>query len=185
MEDINLTKQAFFHIASSLSRDDKVNLYRVSKCIDDLIAYTNKYNKWDDFAPIFDGIHFFIRVKKFHTIADWWFKQTIEILKHVYVKFSIFADDYDVIVNYIHDSDSLNNVLDFLSLFLINDKFHSKYYPRSSDCPYCYQEIYFNKIFDKILASSPNKEQRKKFDNIINALCNYGFYQSVKEYCEQ
>ena len=185
LEDINITKQAFFHIASSISRDEKVDLDRVSKCIDDLIAYTNKHNKWDDFAPIFDGIHFFIRVKNFNTVADWWFKRAIEILEHIYVKFSIFADDYDVIVNYIHDFDSLNNVLDFLSLFLINDKFHSQYYPKSSDCPYCYQEIYFNKIFDKILASSPNKDQKDKFDNIINALCNYGFYQSVKEYCEQ
>ena len=89
LQDINLTKQAFFHIASSLSRDEKVDLHRVSKCLDDLIAYTNTHNKWDDFAQIFDGIHFFIRVKNFNTVADWWFKQAIEILKHVYVKFSI------------------------------------------------------------------------------------------------
>lgn len=184
LQDINLTKQAFFHIASSLSRDEKIDLHKVSKCIDDLIAYTNTHNKWDDFAQIFDGIHFFIRVKNFNTVADWWFKQAIEILKHVYVKFSIYTDDYDTIVNYINDSESLNNVLDFLSLFLINDKFHSQYYPKSSDCPYCYQEIYFNKIFDKILSSSPNKDQKEKFNNIINALCNYGFYQNVKEYCQ-
>lgn len=184
LQDTNLTKQAFFHIASSLSRDEKVDLHKVSKCIDDLIAYTNTHNKWDDFAQIFDGIHFFIRVKNFNTVADWWFKRAIEILEHVYVKFSIYTDDYDTIVNYINDSESLNNVLDFLSLFLINDKFHSQYYPKSSDCPYCYQEIYFNKIFDKILSSSPNKDQKEKFNNIINALCNYGFYQNVKEYCQ-